>query len=69
MSLSLAIALGAVLVGANAVAVRGAEPAHDPFVLHGGLELADAALEFFFLGGGKVGVAPAVVDAIVASAG
>ena len=57
------------MVGANAVAVHRADSTYDPFVLRGGFELVDAALEFFFFGGGKLGVAPAAVAAVVASAG
>ena len=49
------VAGGVVGVGANAVAVHQADSTYDPFVLHGGFELVDAALEFFLIWWREVG--------------
>ena len=57
------IAGGATVVRADTMDVRQAEPVHDQIFLHSGLELVDAALEFFFFGGGKLSVAPAANSA------
>ena len=67
VSLSLTPAFGAVVLGTNDVAVRGAEAAHDPFVIDGGLELVNPALDFLLFGGGKLSVAPVAASAAAAS--
>ena len=49
------------------VVARGAKSALDPLLFDGGLELHDAAVEGFLLGGGEVGTSAAAAAAVVQS--
>ena len=51
----------------NSMAVGGEKSALDPFSLDRGLELHDAVVNGFLLGGGEVGTSTAVAGAVVLS--